>query len=282
MTVKTLIVSDLDGTLMRDDGQVSEYSKSVIRRLLAEGHLFTVASARSLVSIRRIFSDLDIQLPVVSYNGAVITHLKSSDYESVSALDVSVFRELIRIIDDMGLEPFVSTYSRGAEHRYFRKIRNEGMNYVMHDLVENRDRRLVQVEDFAQAMQEPLLEVNVIGTAVEAEAFYNRLQREIGQRVGYVRFESRYQPGSHWVSLASPMVSKAFGCEKLVLELGLKAENLLVFGDEDNDKKMFEYAGHAVATANAILPVKALASEVIGHCNEDAVARYLAKRFLGE
>jgi 5-amino-6-(5-phospho-D-ribitylamino)uracil phosphatase len=280
MTVKTLIVTDLDGTLMRDDGHVSEYSKSVIKELLSRGHLFTIASARSLVSIRRLFSGLDIKLPVVSYNGAVVSHLASSDYESITALDRSVAEEVLNLIDDMGFEPFVSTYAGGAEHRYFRKIRNEGMTYVMNDLVENRDRRLIKVNDFSQALSEPILEINVIGNQSEAAAFYLRMQQEIGKRVGYVRFESRYTPGVHWVSLSSPMVSKAYGCEKLVRELGLEPQNLLVFGDEDNDRKMFLYAGEAVAVANAIPAIKELASEHIGLCNDDSVAKYLAARFL--
>lgn len=280
MTDKSLIVSDLDGTLMRDDGQVSEYSKSVIRELLAKGHMFTIASARSLVSIRRLFADVDLKLPVVSYNGAVVSHLGSSDYESVTALDASVFDEVLAIIDDMGLEPFVSTYAATAEHRYFRKIRNVGMNYVLNDLVENRDRRLVQVEEFSRARAEPILEINVIGNQAEAEAFYERMQKQIGSRVGYVRFESRYNPGSFWVSLSSPMVSKAYGCEKLVREMGIDPKNLIVFGDEDNDKKMFVYAGESIAVANAIPEVKALASGHIGHCNDDSVAKYLAERFL--
>lgn len=280
MTARTLIVSDLDGTLMRDDGQVSEYSKSVIKELLAKGHLFTIASARSLVSIRRLFAGIDLQLPVVSYNGAVVSHLHSTDYESITALDASVFKKVLVVIDELGLEPFVSTYASGAEHRYFRNIRNEGMSYVMNDLIENRDRRLIQVDDFSLAMQEPILEVNIIGNLAEADEFYARMQRVIGQRVGYVRFESRYKPGSHWVSLASPMVSKASGCEKLVREHGLDPKNLLVFGDEDNDRKMFMYAGQGVAVANAIPAIKALASEQIGHCNDDSVAKYLASRFL--
>lgn len=280
MTVKTLIVSDLDGTLMRDDGQVSEYSKSVIAALLQKGHLFTIASARSLVSIRRLFAGLDLKLPVISYNGAVVSHLNRTEYESVTSLDASVVKLLLAIIDDMGLEPFISTYAATAEHRYFRKIRNEGMTYVLNDLVENKDRRLLQVNDFSLALSEPILEVNVIGTQAEAESFYQRLRHDLGDRVGYVRFESRYSPGSHWVSLSSPMVSKAYGCEKLVKELGLDPQHLLVFGDEDNDRKMFEYAGYAVATANAIPSVKALANEEIEHCNDDSVARYLANKFL--
>lgn len=280
MTQKTLIVSDLDGTLMRDDGHVSDYSKSVIRALLAKGHLFTIASARSLVSIRRLFEGVDITLPVVSYNGAVVSHLKCSNYESVTALDVSVFDEVMKVVEDMRLEPFVSTYSSTAEHRYYRNIRNSGMQYVINDLVENKDRRLVNVSDFTVARSQPILEINVIGNKEEAEAFYQKLQKIVGHRVGYVRFESRYQPGSFWVSLSSPMVSKAYGCEKLVRELGLDATNLLVFGDEDNDKKMFLYAGEAIAVANAIPEIKELATDHIGHCNDDSVAKYLEKRFL--
>ena len=52
-----------------------------------------------------------------------------------------------------------------------------------------------------------------------------------------------------------------------------------MFGDGDNDLSMFAVADEAYATANADDEVKALATRVIGHHDEDGVAQFLRDRF---
>ena len=67
-----LYVSDLDGTLLRNDTSLSQYSKDTLNALLDQGLLFTVASARSIASMRHVLADLPLRLPVVEFNGAFV------------------------------------------------------------------------------------------------------------------------------------------------------------------------------------------------------------------
>jgi hydroxymethylpyrimidine pyrophosphatase-like HAD family hydrolase len=71
--------------------------------------------------------------------------------------------------------------------------------------------------------------------------------------------------------------SKGNGISTLREELGY--EDIIVFGDGDNDLSMFAVADEAYATANADDEVKALATRVIGHHDEDGVAQFLRDRF---
>ena len=64
---------------------------------------------------------------------------------------------------------------------------------------------------------------------------------------------------------------------ELKAEIG--AERLVVFGDGDNDLSMFSASDEAFATDNALVHVKDAATDVIGHHDEDGVARYLRKRY---
>ncbi len=70
--MKTLYVTDLDGTLLRQNDRVSAYSARTINGLTARGMLFTYATARSAVSAARVTEGLSTHIPVIAYNGCMI------------------------------------------------------------------------------------------------------------------------------------------------------------------------------------------------------------------
>ena len=76
MAGKTLYVSDLDGTLMRNNEQLSEYTVRTINELVEQGLSFTYATARSIESARPIAGGLKLKLPVITRNGAVLADNK--------------------------------------------------------------------------------------------------------------------------------------------------------------------------------------------------------------
>ena len=70
--MKTLYVSDLDGTLLRKDETLSSFTIRTINALVEQGMLFSFATARSLVTASRVTKGLSTQIPVILYNGAFI------------------------------------------------------------------------------------------------------------------------------------------------------------------------------------------------------------------
>ena len=70
--MKTLYVSDLDGTLLRRDKTVSEFTVNTINELTKRGMLFSYATARSYVSAGRMTAGITAHIPVIIYNGAFI------------------------------------------------------------------------------------------------------------------------------------------------------------------------------------------------------------------
>ena len=70
--MKTLYVSDLDGTLLRSDAKTSEYTNQVVNQLTSEGVLFSYATARSYLTATKATKGLNAKIPIITYNGAVI------------------------------------------------------------------------------------------------------------------------------------------------------------------------------------------------------------------
>ena len=81
----------------------------------------------------------------------------------------------------------------------------------------------------------------------------------------------------HWVDIHHSEGSK--GAAVLQLKKDLGARNVVCFGDSDNDLSMFETADEAYAPENSLAEVKAAATGVIGHHDEDGIARFLRERF---
>lgn len=69
---KTLYVTDLDGTLMRDDKSISKTTSEILNNLIEGGIFITYATARSLDSASGITRDIHFKLPVVIRNGTIL------------------------------------------------------------------------------------------------------------------------------------------------------------------------------------------------------------------
>jgi HAD superfamily hydrolase (TIGR01484 family) len=90
----TLFVFDLDGTLLRNDATLSDFSKDHLNELLRSGMLFTVASARSVITMASMLKGLNLTLPVVEFNGAFVSDLRTGQHRIVNSIDSVVAEDI--------------------------------------------------------------------------------------------------------------------------------------------------------------------------------------------
>ena len=77
--MKTLYVSDLDGTLLNSQQQTSTYTNQTIEKLVNQGMLFSYATARSYYSAKPATKGLSAKIPLILYNGAFIIDNQSQE-----------------------------------------------------------------------------------------------------------------------------------------------------------------------------------------------------------
>ena len=273
-----LYVSDLDGTLLQSDATLSVKSRDILRGLLDDGMNFTVATARSAFSVRKILGDLPLELPIVCFNGGFISDFHTGEHHLWWGLAPQDARAAFDLCMAAGLPPFVST--TGPDRIYIGTPINAGMRWYLDDRIRAKDHRLFRAEPEEGLAGEVML-LTIVGGPIELAALRDRIQTACDLQMQL--YQNKYDPSWWWLTVHPPRVSKASALDTLranwpaAQTVDGSPRRMVVFGDAENDLEMFESADHAVAPANAASSVKSLANEVIEHADEDSVALWLSR-----
>ncbi len=277
----TLYVSDLDGTLLRNDTSLSQYSKDTLNSMLDQGLLFTVASARSIASMRHLLAGLLLRLPVVEFNGAFVSDPASGRHYLVRELHRDILPELWQQITDAGHLPFISTYDGTADRCYYRDIANDGMAWYVRNRRLNQDPRVCYLPDLERGLEDQVVCLTVIGPEPELEKLADEMNHRHAGRIQTQCYENQSSPGWYWLTIQDARATKEHGILFLKRMKDLEDRRLVVFGDEVNDLGMFKLADEALAVANAIPALKERATGIIDTNEADGVARYICRRWYG-
>lgn len=272
---RVLYVSDLDGTLLNDRAALSPFSRSTLQTLLAEGLPFTVASARSVVSIATMLDGLKLSLPVIEFNGAFLSDLATGRHEIVNSIEPGIVEAIYHLLPRFGCVPFISTFNGTEDCAYYAEIVNEGMRWQLNDRLAAGDRRWRRTDDLTRAFREQVVCLTIIGQQECLTELETAVLESHGDAVEAHLYENRYSRGWHWLTFHDRRATKDQAVRLLVERYGLAGSRLTVFGDHINDIKLFKVADCAVAVANAEEAVKRHATHVIGTNEEDSVVKYL-------
>jgi Cof subfamily protein (haloacid dehalogenase superfamily) len=273
----SLYISDLDGTLLLPDATLSAYSLQRLNRLLLEGLSFTVASARSIVSMQPILQGLNLSLPVIEFNGAFISDLATGRHEVINSFETAVAEEIYRQICVLGEVPCVSTFNGTEDCLYYDTSTNEGMQWYLTNRQKAKDRRLRHTTNLAAPLTEDVVCFTVIGKPENLSELRTSIQARIKDNAESYFYENDYSPGWYWLTIHPQCATKAQAIQTLIRIYGLDERRLVVFGDQVNDIQMFQSAHRSVAVANAVDELKRHATEITGSNTEDGVVKYIER-----
>ncbi len=268
--IKTLYATDLDGTLLRSDATVSEYTRRIIKELASRGVLFTYATARSAETAAIVTAGVIVTAPPVLYNGAM-TGGEHSGLQNVKHLGESGKRMIEELIGS-GIYPIVYSVINGMEKFSFLpdKLTAGGKDFMQTRLHCVRYNPVHNVQDIFNG---DVFYILCIDAADKLLPFYARYKEEYN-----CVYDKHYYTGSQWLEIMSPKANKAVALTELKNALG--AERLVVFGDGKNDIGMFSIADERYAVENANAELKAIATGVIGSNDADGVAKWLEENAL--
>ena len=268
-----LIVFDLDGTLLNQDSAISDYTSETLRMLAEHDIAYTVATGRTLHSARAILEGHRFLLPQAYKNGVMIWHPEQMRFSSGALLTVDELDHIVQACIRQAVTPFVFTLE-GEEHTvYHPPLQSEAEQRLIHDLgIEDNIRPRSLDELPADAA---ITHVNAIGGSEAIKAVLHSVNEE-PHLVAYsgIAWEGRQW---RWLDVHHSDASKGGAIKEMKELLGI--ERVVCFGDSDNDLSMFEVADESFAPANANDAIKSAATAVIGHHDDEGIARFLRERF---
>lgn len=268
--MNTLYVTDLDGTLLNSNDQISQYSIQTINGLVAKGMQFTYATARSLVSASVVAKGLSTTIPVIAYNGALIINPSTGAVLSSLSFTEEESEDVRMTMQAYGAAPLVYAYVDGVERvSYVSGRENEGIRCYLDR--RKGDRRFRPLKDETSLYQGDIFYFTCIADRDELLPLYEIFVND--SRYRCTLQQELYRP-EFFLEIMPKKASKAEAIKKLK-EIW-HCDKVVSFGDAINDFPMFEMSDECYAVANAVPELKALATDVIGSNDEDGVARWLA------
>jgi hypothetical protein len=270
--VRTLYVSDLDGTLLDDSSQLSPTTVATLNRVIGElGGLFTVATARTPATVVPLMQQVHATLPFIVIGGSAMWNPVTASYEHTHAIDESTINAVADVFVKHKTHPFIyrrhgsmlHTHHSGdmseQEARFIASRQHLPLKkFYLHD------------EDFRHSSDEALLIFSMNKYAV-LKAIAKDLE-EIST-CSVMLYHDIFDESEGYLEIFTAGTSKANAIRDLAYEVG--ADRIVVFGDNRNDIAMMQAADYSVAMGNAFPEVKAAASEVIGPNTSDSVPRWI-------
>jgi len=262
MSRPRLVATDLDGTLVRTDGTISDRTASVLQALEARGVPVVFVTGRPLRWAADVFEHVGSHGLAVISNGAVVWDVAAERARLQLPIDATLGLEVcaalragipgttfaVEALDGIGLEPdFLERY-----------------------LVPEDSRRA----PLEQLFDRPVLKLLARHEVLGPQDFW--AQAEVATQG---RLVITWSSSTSLLEISAPGVTKASTLALLCDDLGVAAADVIAFGDMPNDLPMLGWAGTAYAMANAHPDVLAAAHHVAPHHDEDGVAAVLSELF---
>lgn len=258
-----MVVTDLDGTLLGADHQVSARNAAALNRAAEAGAHVVVATGRPVYNLNPVL-DIGFTGRAVCMNGAVIYDIAAGQVQSATLLEPVVMADFTTDLAGSGWE-FSLAVERAVDiHRDF--WGEGGYDHPWDDVT-------VQITSRADVLS---------GPAVKMYVRYATQSRDVMDQVREIadgRVSVTDSSGDGLLEVSAAGVTKASALARLAAEWGVDAAEAIAFGDMPNDVEMFQWAGRSVAMANAHRDVMAVATDIGAHHADDAVAQFLERWF---
>lgn len=264
MTIK-LIAIDMDDTLLDGTQQVTARTRQAIRRAMEAGVAVAIATGRMFRSALPFAQELELQLPLITYNGAMIRELDSGETLFHRPIDTGLAQELADLFRqrDWYLQKYVD------DRLYVAELDENARFYADYARVE----AIPLGNGFFQMTEAPTKMLSM-GDADELHAIRTEVAARFGDRLYLASSKKRY------LEMVDIRVNKGEALDFLAKRLGIAQNEVMAIGDSMNDVDMIQYAGCGVAMGNANATVRAAADYITSANTEDGVAAAIEKIIL--
>lgn len=259
-----LIATDLDDTLLDAHSEITPRTLAALRAAMAAGCRVSLSSGRMLEAMLPFARRIGVNAPMLLYNGALIYDHNTGETVYSSRIPHALALDIVRMVEGMGL--YVQLYP--------------GMGYFCAEATDATRAYAAQVRVEATPVHMPLSQwlsehpadlqkMLVIDTPEGADRAKAALEKAFPRGAMFLKSKA------HYVEIAPEGVDKGRSLARLAAHLGIAREEVMAFGDGQNDAPMVAYAGAGVAVANSCPETLASAAIIAPPNTRDGVAQVI-------
>lgn len=264
-----LIVMDMDGTLLTDNKEVTTYTLEKLMSVQDQGVTLALASGRPITRLKDYTELLRFNEKggfIIEGNGvAYFDYFKGSHHE-VRRCSHEEAQEIIDYISPLNVEILIM----GEVDAYIILAKGQSESYwIKTTTVENLKNRDIIYIDSIDEIKERLNKVCVCGIPEVIEKVSMHL-KGLNKKYWYGRIMQ------HWIEIQPKEISKGNALSMIMKQYGYTKEDVLVFGDGENDISMLT-VGKGIAMSNALDSVKKVCYAICDSNEEEGIANYLTQ-----
>jgi Cof subfamily protein (haloacid dehalogenase superfamily) len=254
------LACDLDRTLIAEDVVLRPRTKRALAAALEAGVHVVLVTGRMFRSVLPYAREAGIHDPLVCYQGAVVADPDTGEFLRHVPIPLELSREVIAAVEAEGfpLNVYVD------DELYVARETPESEAYARFQKLP-----VHAVGDLLAWLDRPPTKLVSVGDPLQLDGLEARMKERFDGRL----YISKSLP--HFLEFAHPDVTKGSGLEFLAGRVGFTREETVAFGDGENDVELLEWAGYAVAVANAHPKVLAVADYVCPSVEEEGVAHVI-------
>ncbi|MDR0540239.1 MAG: Cof-type HAD-IIB family hydrolase [Spirochaetaceae bacterium] len=267
-----LIVCDLDGTLLDDDHvTVPPANIAALAKARAAGARIVIATGRTHSICTHVLRQIECDYMIIS-NGAAV-------FDTASGANI--------ILNEILYETAEQMLALAASFNYIHSVFC-GREELMEKRYAEEFRKAIGIDSFASLLLSQIhtvdtLHEGIAGRAVEKIEIFNVPESNKDNFLARARAITLWEISSSYygknIELNAPGVTKGAALASFCAKAGIKREEILAFGDSDNDIAMLRWAGNSYAMENALPEVKAAAAYCAGYNTQAGVAAVINQYF---
>ena len=273
--MKTLYISDLDGTLLNENAELSEFTVSAINKFTAAGEHFSIATARTSETVRHIMRKVNLNAPMILMTGVFALDPITNKFVMSQRIDRETVFGLINIAEKYKLSGFLYLDESDHVSTHYTRLDTDQSRSFKTEREQKYGKVFTKCDSFTDLDIDRTVYFSVCEKRELLDEAVSELRRLSGLNINY--FRDVYSDDLWYLDICTSKASKRSALEYLRKNHGY--DRIVAFGDNYNDLPMFEAADVKIAVSNAVDELKSEATEVIGSNLEDGVAKYLLKQF---
>lgn len=272
--MKTLYVSDLDGTLLNNSAEITEKSKTLLNDFISKGNYFSVATARTGATVVQMLDGIDVNVPVILMNGVASYDIRSNKYVCVHVFSEKAKEKFLSEVCSFGSPGFLYCIDEDNLSTFYENTNSPNAEIFINEREKKFGKKFTKVESFMECTENSVVYYSYSDTYEKLKPLYEKAKEIKGLRIEFYR--DTYHPDFWYFEVCSENASKYNAVKWLRENYGF--EKVVAFGDNLNDIPLFEASDESYAVENAKDDVKKCATAVIGKNTDDAVAEFLSKK----